>query len=51
MLKVQKDLKANENGEVVYDFGYQTIVLVRKNKSPLGECMMADAIANGLIGE
>ena len=51
MLRVQKDLRANENGEAVYDFGYQTAVLVRENKSPLGERMMADAIANGFLLE
>ena len=51
VLRVQKDLKANENGEAVYDFGYQTAVLVRENKSPLGERMMADAIANGFLLE
>ena len=51
VLRVQKDLRANENGEAVYDFGYQTAVLVRENKSPLGERMMADAIANGFLLE
>ena len=51
VLRVQKDLKANENGEAVYDFGYQTAVLVKENKSPLGERMMADAIANGFLLE
>ena len=51
VLRVQKDLRANENGEAIYDFGYQTAVLVRENKSPLGERMMADAIANGFLLE
>lgn len=51
VLRVQKDLRANENGEAVYDFGYQTAVLVRENKSPLGERMIADAIANGFLLE
>ena len=49
VLRVQKELKANENGEAVYDFGYQTAILVRENKSPLGERMMAEAIVNGYL--
>ena len=51
MLREQKELKANENGEAVYDFGYQTAILVRENKSPLGERMMAEAIVNGYLTE
>ena len=51
VLRVQKELKANENGEVVYDFGYQTAILVREYKSPLGERMMAEAIVNGYLTE
>ena len=51
VLRVQKELKANENGEAVYDFGYQTTILVRENKSPLGERMMAEAIVNGYLTE
>lgn len=51
VLRVQKDLKANENGEAIYDFGYQTAVLVRENKSPLGERMVAAAITNGFLME
>ena len=51
VLRVQKDLKANENGEAIYDFGYQTAVVVRENKSPLGERMIAAAIANGFLME
>lgn len=51
VLRVQKELKANENGEAVYDFGYQTAILVRENKSPLGERMMAEAIVNGYLTE
>ena len=35
----------------VYDFGYQTAILVRENKSPLGERMMAEAIVNGYLTE
>ena len=49
VLKLQKDLKANGNGEAVYDFGYQTVVLVVENKSPRGEQLMAEAVANGLL--
>lgn len=51
VLRVQKDLKTNENGEAIYDFGYQTAVVVRENKSPLGERMIASAIANGFLME
>ena len=51
VLRVQKDLKANENGEAIYDFGYQTAVVVRENKSPLGERMVTAAIANGFLME
>ena len=51
VLRVQKELKANENGEAVYDFGYQTAILVREKKSPLGERMMAEAIVNGYLTE
>ena len=51
VLRVQKELIANENGEAIYDFGYQTAVLVREKKSPLGERMTAAAIANGYLSE
>lgn len=36
VLKVQKDLMANENGMPEYDFSYQTSVLVRE-KNPFVE--------------
>ncbi len=49
VLRVQKDLSANENGAAIYDFSYQTAVVVRENKSPLGERMIAAAIANGFL--
>ena len=49
VLRVQSELVSNENGEAVYDFGYQTAVLVRENKSLLGERLTAEAIANGLL--
>jgi ATP-dependent DNA helicase RecG len=51
VLRVQKDLKANENGEAVYDFSYQTAVMVTESKSPRGERAMNAAIANGLVIE
>lgn len=51
VLRVQKELIANENGEAVYDFGYQTAVIVCEKKSPLGERMTATAIANGFLLE
>ena len=51
VLRVQKDLKANENGEATYDFSYQTAVMVTEMKSPKGERAMEAAIANGLVIE
>ena len=51
VLRVQKDLKANENGEAVYDFSYQTAVMVTEMKSPRGERATAEAIANGFLTE
>ena len=51
VLRVQKDLKANENGEAVYDFSYQTAVMVTENKSPRGERATAEAISNGFLTE
>lgn len=51
VLRVQKDLKVNENGEAVYDFSYQTAVMVTENKSPRGERATAVAIANGFLTE
>lgn len=49
VLKVQKDLMANENGMPEYDFSYQTSVLVREKKSIRGDQMMKVAIENGYI--
>ena len=49
--RVQTDLKANENGEAIYDFGYQTAVLVIEKKSPRGERMVNEAITNGFLLE
>ncbi len=51
VLRVQKDLKANENGEAVYDFSYQTAVMVTEMESPRGERATAEAIANGFLTE
>ena len=42
---------ANENGEAIYDFAYQTAVLVMERKSPRGERMVKVAIANGFLQE
>lgn len=51
VLRVQKELKANGNGDAIYDFSYQTAVMVTENKSPRAERMMKAAIANGLLME
>ncbi len=48
---MQADLEANENGEAIYDFAYQTAVLVTERKSPRGERMVKEAIANGFLLE
>lgn len=49
VLRVQKELKANENGEAVYDFSYQTAVMVMESKSPRADRMIKEAIDNGLL--
>lgn len=51
VLRVQKELKANENGDAIFDFSYQTAVMVTENKSPRAERMLKEAIANGLLME
>ncbi|MBO6026626.1 MAG: hypothetical protein J6P73_05195 [Bacteroidales bacterium] len=51
VLRVQKELKANENGEAVFDFSYQTAVMVTEMKSPRGELALQEAIALGYITE
>ena len=51
VLRVQKELKANENGEAVYDFSYQTAVMVTERKSPRADRMIKEAIDNGLLME
>ena len=51
VLKLQRELIANENGEAVYDFGFQTAVLVCERKSPRGERLMSEAIRNGYLTE
>lgn len=51
VLRVQKELKVNENGEAVYDFSYQTAVMVKENKSPRADRMIKEAINNGLLME
>ena len=40
-----------ENGEAIYDFSYQTAVMVTEMKSPRGERATAEAIANGFLTE
>ena len=49
--RVQKELKANENGEAEYDFSYQTAVMVKEMKSPRGERALQEAIAEGFVTE
>ena len=49
VLRVQKELKANENGEAEYDFSYQTAVMVKEMKSPRGERALHEAIAQGFV--
>lgn len=51
VLRVQKDLKENENGEAVFDFTYQTSVIVTEKKSVRGEIAMAEAVKNGFLTE
>ena len=51
VLKVQKELKANENGEAEYDFSYQTAVMVKEMKSPRGERALMEAIVQGFVTE
>lgn len=51
MLKVHRELRENENGEAIYDFGYQTAVLVCEKKSSRGERLKAEAIRNGWLKE
>ncbi|MCD8297245.1 MAG: putative DNA binding domain-containing protein [Prevotella sp.] len=47
VLKVQKDLLANENGEAVYNFEYLATVSVRENKSTRAERLIKEAAENG----
>ena len=51
VLKVQRELLANDNGEAVYDFGFQTAVLVCVKKSLRGERLTEDAVRNGWLME
>ena len=51
VLRVQKEIKANENGEAVYDFSHQTAVIVTERKSPRADRMIKEAIDNGLLME
>lgn len=49
VLRGQKELKANENGEVEYDFSYQAVVMVKEMKSPRGEQALHEAIILGFV--
>lgn len=49
VLRGQKELKANENGEVEYDFSYQVAVMVKEMKSPRGEQALHEAIIQGFV--
>ena len=51
VLRVQKELETNENGEAVYDFSYKTAVLVTEKKSSRADRMIIEAINNGLLIE
>ena len=51
VLRVQKDLKENENGEAVFDFTYQTSVIVTEKKSVRGEIAMVEAVKKGFLTE
>ena len=51
VLRVHKELNANENGEAEYDFSYQTAVMVKEMKSPRGERALQEAIAQGFVSE
>ncbi len=51
VLRVQKELKANDNGEAVYDFSYQNAVMVIEKKSPRADRLIKEAVANGLLIE
>lgn len=51
VLKVQRELRENENGEAIYDFGYQTAVLVCEMKSTRGERLKEEAVKNGWMTE
>ena len=49
VLKLQKDLLANENGKAIYNFSCKTTVIVTVNKSHRGEHAIDDAIAQGFV--
>ena len=49
VLKVQQELRENENGEAIYDLGYQTAVFVCEKISTRGERLKAEAIRNGWL--
>ena len=47
----KQDLKANDNGEAVYDFSYQTAVMVTEMKSLRGEQALKEAVVQGFVTE
>ena len=49
VIRVQKELKANDNGEAVYDFSYQTAVMVTEMKSLRGEKALKEAVVQGFV--
>lgn len=51
VLRVQKELKANENGEAEYDFSYQAAVMVKEMKSPRGDRALQETIVQGFVTE
>lgn len=51
VIRVQKELKANDNGEAVYDFSYQTAVMVTEMKSLREEKALKEAVVQGFVTE
>jgi len=51
VIRVQKELIANDNGKAVYDFSYQTAVMVTEMKSIRGEQALKEAVTQGFVTE
>ncbi len=51
VIRVQKELIANDNGKAVYDFSYQTAVMVTEMKSIRGEQALKVAVTQGFVTE